>query len=170
MKNKFYFVALVVMVLDLFTKWLMTATLLNPHRTIELIPEYLRFSYVTNTGVAFGIFRDSQASFKPYILGGLAVIAVMVIIIYGSRTPQRRILLQVALNITMGGILGNFIDRINHGYVVDFIEFHIRDSFYWPTFNLADSAITVGVALLFLDAIKNSEPEKELAAPVTGEK
>ncbi len=61
----------------------------------------------------------------------------------------------------MGGILGNFVDRILQGYVVDFIEFHIRDNFYWPTFNVADSAITVGIGLLLIDAVKNPEPDEE---------
>jgi signal peptidase II len=75
--------------------------------------------------------------------------------------PSNRILLQIALASTMGGILGNFTDRIMNGFVVDFIEFHLRDQFHWPTFNVADSAIAVGIALLLIDTIKNPETEEE---------
>ena len=67
----------------------------------------------------------------------------------------------------MGGILGNFTDRIAHGYVVDFIEFHIKEIFHWPTFNVADSAITIGIALLLIDTVKNPESEQELQHPVS---
>jgi signal peptidase II len=76
--------------------------------------------------------------------------------------PSNRILHQLALAVTMGGILGNFTDRIMHGFVVDFVEFHYREAFQWPTFNVADSAITVGIALLLIDTVKNPELEEEL--------
>ena len=64
-----------------------------------------------------------------------------------------------------GGILGNFVDRILRGYVVDFIDFHIHDIFSWPTFNVADSAITIGIALLLIDTVKNPAVEKVAGAP-----
>jgi signal peptidase II len=92
----------------------------------------------------------------------MAVVAVVVIVIYSSRMPSNRVLLQLALAVTMGGILGNFTDRIMRGFVVDFIEFHYREAFYWPTFNVADSAITIGIALLLIDTVKNPELEEEL--------
>ncbi|NWG12279.1 MAG: signal peptidase II, partial [Acidobacteria bacterium] len=91
-----------------------------------------------------------------------AVAAVVFILLYGARVPAGRTLLRAALAVVMGGILGNFIDRIRHGFVVDFIEFHIRDIFHWPTFNVADSAITIGIAMLLIDAVKNPELEGEL--------
>jgi signal peptidase II len=132
------------------------------HDAIEIIPGFLRISYVQNSGVAFGLFADIQSVWKPYILAGMAVLAVIVILIYSSRMPSNRILLQLALAVTMGGILGNFTDRIMHGFVVDFVEFHYREAFQWPTFNVADSAITVGIALLLIDTVKNPELEEEL--------
>jgi len=87
---------------------------------------------------------------------------VIVILVYSFRMPSSRLLLQSALAVIMGGILGNFADRVLHGYVVDFIEFHVRDAFHWPTFNVADSAITVGIGLLLIDAVKNPELDEEL--------
>jgi len=160
MKFKFCLLTLGVLVLDHVTKWL-ARTRLDPERAIEVIPGYLRISYVSNTGVAFGLFRDLDSPWKPYVLAAMAIVAVVVIFVYSSRMPSSRRLLQSALAVIMGGILGNFVDRILQGYVVDFIEFHIRDNFYWPTFNVADSAITVGIGLLLIDAVKNTEPDEE---------
>jgi signal peptidase II len=160
MKYKFRFLTLGVLVLDHVTKWL-ARTELDPERAIEVIPGYLRISYVSNTGVAFGLFRDLDSPWKPYVLAAMAIVAVVVIFVYSFRMPSSRLLLQSALAVIMGGILGNFVDRILQGYVVDFIEFHIRDKFYWPTFNVADSAITVGIGLLLIDAVKNTEPDEE---------
>ncbi|MFH1573782.1 MAG: signal peptidase II [Acidobacteriota bacterium] len=158
MKARFYLVAVLVWTLDYLTKW-MARSWLDPHQAFEILPGFLRFSLVRNTGVAFGLFADVQSPWKPYILAAMAVVAVVVILIYSARMPTRRILLQLALAVTLGGILGNFVDRILHGFVVDFIELHLRDAFYWPTFNLADSAITIGIALLLIDTFKNPETD-----------
>jgi signal peptidase II len=161
MRNRFYLLTAGVLILDHLTKWLVR-TQMDLHDAIELIPNLLRLSYVRNSGVAFGLFADLQSVWKPYVLAGMAVIAVAVILVYSSRTPTNRVLLQVALAITMGGILGNFADRVMHGFVVDFIEFHYKELFYWPTFNVADSAISIGIALLLIDTVKNPELEEEL--------
>ena len=163
MRNKFYILTAVILVLDYLTKWLVRTSMIH-ERAIELIPGYLRLAYVGNTGVAFGLFQGLQP-WKPYALAALAVVAVTVILVYSARTPASRRLLQCALALTMGGILGNFIDRLARGYVVDFIEFHIRDAFYWPTFNVADSAISIGIALLLIDIIKNPELGREPQGP-----
>jgi len=154
MKNKYYLVTLLILIIDHATKWVANAYL-HPRQAVDMIPGYLRFSRVYNSGVAFGLFDDSDYFWKPYALGALAVLAVAVIFIYKTRIPAERKLLHLALAVTMSGILGNFIDRILHGYVIDFIEFHLREVFYWPTFNVADSAITIGIALLLIDAVRN---------------
>jgi signal peptidase II len=159
MRSKYYLVALLVLAIDHITKLIVRGSLGNG-RIVEIIPGYLRFSYVSNSGVAFGLFDGLQSFWKPYILAGMAAVALAVIIVYSARLPRDRILLQLALAITMGGILGNFIDRIIRGYVIDFIEFHIHESFYWPNFNAADSAITIGIALLLLDTVMHPTMEE----------
>ena len=164
MKNKYYLITLFILVVDHLTKWLVR-TQLSVESRIELIPGYLRLKYAENSGVAFGFFDTVHSAWKPYILGAMAVLAVVIIFLYGSRISSKRVLLQTALAITMGGILGNFFDRIVRGYVVDFIEFHIRDSFYWPTFNIADSAITIGIALLLIDTVRSPTMEKVSGHP-----
>ena len=161
MRSRFYLLAAGVLILDHLTKWLVRSGM-DLHDAIELIPNLLRLSYVRNSGVAFGLLADFQSAWKPYVLAGMAVVAVVVILVYSSRVPSNRMLLQVALAITMGGILGNFTDRVVHGFVVDFIEFHYKEAFYWPTFNVADSAISIGIALLLIDTVKNPEMEEEL--------
>ena len=159
MRNRYYLLALSVFILDHFTKWLVRSRM-ELYEAIELIPGYARISYVRNSGVAFGLFADIQSVWKPYILASMAVIAVVVILMYSARMPSNRVLLQLALAITLGGILGNFTDRIMHGFVVDFIELHIKEVFHWPTFNVADSAITIGIALLLVDTVKHPEVEE----------
>ena len=164
MRNNYYLGALLILAADQLTKW--AAALELPDHPVELIPGYLRLSYVSNSGVAFGFLAGHDSAWKPYVLAALAVVALVVIFIYGRRMPPGRRLLQWALAVTMGGILGNFVDRILRGYVIDFIEFHIQDSFYWPNFNVADSAITIGIALLLIDTVRN--PAEDAAEPGAG--
>lgn len=168
MKSRYYPVTLLLLIIDHATKWIANASL-HPGRSIEVIPGYLRFSRVYNSGVAFGLFDNADYSWKPYALGALAILAVVVIFIYSTRIPADRKLLHLALAITMSGILGNFIDRILRGYVIDFIEFHIYEAFYWPTFNVADSAITIGIALLLIDAVKNSDTHNAAEQSASGD-
>jgi signal peptidase II len=152
MKIKYYSAALIVLILDYATKrWALAA--LAPAHGIDIIPGYLGLSYVQNTGVAFGLFDSMESFWKPYILAALAILAIVGIIFYGRQIASERKLLHLALAVTTGGILGNLADRIFRGYVIDFVEFHIKDIFYWPNFNVADSAITIGIALLLIDTI-----------------
>jgi signal peptidase II len=167
MKNRYYLVTLAVLVLDHLTKWMVWSRV-DLLQKIEVVPNYLRIIHVHNSGVAFSLFSETQSVWKPYILAGMAIVAVIVIFIYSSRISLERRLLQIALAVTMGGILGNFFDRIAHGFVVDFIELHFKDSFYWPAFNIADSAITIGIALLLIDTVKNPEAENEPQSQVSG--
>jgi signal peptidase II len=161
MKLKYYLLTVAVFALDHITKW-MVRTRMDLHDAIEVVPNYLRISSVRNSGVAFGLFADFQSTWKPYILAAMAVVAVIVILIYSSRMPLNRTLLQAALAITLGGIVGNFADRVVHGFVVDFIEFHIGEVFHWPTFNVADSAITIGIALLLVDSVRHPDIDEQL--------
>jgi signal peptidase II len=154
LKNKYYSVAFIILLVDYLTKWIVRVRL-DPVQSVEIIPGYLRLSYWQNSGVAFGLFDAVASVWKPYILAALAVVAVVVIVVYGEHMPPERKLLRASLAIIIGGILGNLVDRIVRGYVIDFIDFHIYDTFHWPTFNVADSAITIGIALLLIDTVKN---------------
>jgi signal peptidase II len=168
-KNRYYIISLLILLFDYLTKWVVRVKL-DPNQAVDLLPEFLRFSYWENSGVAFGLFDAVTSVWKPYILAGMAVVAVIVLIVYGAHMPPERKLLQVSLAVIIGGILGNFVDRIVRGYVIDFIDFHIYDTFHWPTFNVADSAITIGIALLLIDTIKNPAVKEDSARTEINEK
>jgi signal peptidase II len=168
-KRKYYLITLLILAADFAAKRIADAKL-YPRAALDIIPGYLRLSYVHNSGVAFGFFDEVQSHWKPYVLAALAVVAIVVILIYGRHVSDGRKLLHVALATTLGGILGNFVDRISRGYVVDFIEFHIHEAFHWPTFNIADSAITVGIMLLLIDTVKSPTLEGEKQSAVGSER
>ena len=129
--------AVTVIALDRWTKQLAIDHLLaSGVRSVPLIGEYIRLTYVENRGAAFGVLQDQTAFF---ILVGLVVISV--IVASYRYIPEPSWFLNVCLGLQMGGAVGNLIDRIQVGYVVDFI-----DLTFWPVFNVADSAICVGVA------------------------
>jgi signal peptidase II len=167
MKRKYYLITLLILAVDYVAKRIADAKL--PGAPWDLIPGYLSLSYVTNSGVAFGFFADVQSGWKPYVLDAMAIIAVAIILIYSMHVSGNRKLLQAALAITMGGILGNLVDRVSHGFVIDFIDIRIPEVFHWPTFNIADSAITIGIALLLIDTVKSPALEKEKQPVVDSE-
>jgi signal peptidase II len=129
--------ALLVIGLDRWTKHLATEKLFDSGlRSVPFFGEYIRLTYVENRGAAFGVLQE-QTSF--FILVGLVVISV--IVASYRYIPEPSWFLNVCLGLQMGGAVGNLIDRIQVGYVVDFI-----DLTFWPVFNVADSAICIGVA------------------------
>lgn len=146
------------LLLDQLSKWLVLETL-GPDGTREyvtIIPGFLHFNFARNTGSAFGLFQGNSD-----ILKVLALVAVGGLLIFYVRSAARDWLLSLALGLQLGGAMGNIIDRFRHGYVVDFIDLP-----RFPTFNLADSAITVGVvllmyALLFRDTTAQGQNEAQ---------
>jgi len=109
--------------------------------------DFFRFTYVENRGAAFGLLQDQTAFF---VLVGLIVIGV--IAASYRYLPRSGFLLHLALGLQLGGAIGNLIDRVRQGYVVDFVDFGYHAN-WWPVFNVADSAIVIGVALLALGAL-----------------
>lgn len=153
-KSRFPYILMVLAILglDRWTKWLIhTQLLLN--QTILIIDGFFNITYVRNTGVAFGILDPVSLPLKSTVLAVLTLAAITGVLIYSWRTPISQTLLHVALSLILAGALGNLYDRINYGYVIDFIEVYFRD-YRWPSFNVADSAITVGVGLLLLQVFR----------------
>src|SRR5581483_896365 len=125
---------------------------LKPVGLIEIFPNFFRFSYALNRGVAFSLFADVEFNIK-WVLAAISALAAAMVVHYLARTPVNRRRLCLSLSLLLAGILGNLIDRIRLGEVVDFIELHWRDQFTWPTFNVADSAICIGAVLLALELL-----------------
>jgi len=138
-----------VVIFDRLTKNFFSG-FLGLNESIAVIPNILHFSLVHNTGIAFGFFKDCGAVFIiiPVILTGLLIYNIF----YYRHTPHLSRTYVVAFSLILGGAIGNLIDRIMLGYVVDFIDFRI-----WPVFNVADSAITIGAAIILLKCIPASK-------------
>jgi signal peptidase II len=107
-----------------------------------------------NRGVAFSLF-DAAAGWQRWVFSGLAVVVSVTLILWLARLERRAALMAAALALILGGALGNVIDRLRLGYVVDFLQVHWQQH-YFPAFNVADSAITVGAGCLLLDAFLSS--------------
>lgn len=155
-----YAFAVVVIVLDQLTKaWIISGLSLQEVGRIPILPPVLNFSWVENTGVSFGLFGGGEARWVLTIFS----IVVSAGLAWWALKADRRLLV-AAIGLVMGGALGNVIDRVRFGYVVDFIDFSGTGIFPW-VFNVADSAITVGVVLLILDSLKSDRPAQVGAAP-----
>lgn len=144
-------IAVAVVIVDQLTKlWIMTTFAL--HEQQNIIPGVFDLVYVTNTGAAFGFLAGSKNLLRQAFFVAVAIIALIVIIFaYGHLKRQGRIFVY-ALGLIAGGAVGNLIDRLRFGSVVDFLDFYLG-SYHWPAFNAADSAITVGVALFLLGTL-----------------
>jgi signal peptidase II len=127
--------------------------------SVRVIDGYFSLTYVRNMGAAFGIFRDSHETFRHIFFLSIPPIAVGIIVYFIYGLPEDDLLQIFALSSIAGGALGNYIDRIRFGYVIDFLDFHWRDIYSWPAFNVADSAIVTGVALLTLILIREYRDE-----------
>ena len=129
-----------VVLLDQMTKYW-----INQHRPyIQVIPGFFNITYVENRGAAFGILQGRQ--FLLTIVSLIAMAILSSLLLYEKKEKKG---LLVALALILGGTCGNFIDRIRLKYVIDFLDFHIKQH-HWPSFNIADSAISVGVSLLIV--------------------
>lgn len=125
---------------------------LNWNRPAEVIPGFFSLTLVVNTGAAWGLFRD-----KGYWLTLLAIGALILLVAARRHFTAFGALPRIALGLLCGGILGNLADRVARGHVVDFLSFRFN-RFEWPAFNVADSAICVGVGLYILDSFLRKEP------------
>lgn len=156
--------ALAVIVLDQVTKaWVVASLSLN--QQVVLIENFLRLRYIHNTGAAFGLFQGGTWALS------IAAVAIVVAILYSvTKMGDSNRLGVLAMGMIVGGALGNLIDRLRLGYVVDFVEAYgpriqIGNSVYtWPVFNIADSAVTVGVVMLLATILLGSETKTATVA------
>jgi signal peptidase II len=155
-----------VVALDQVTKWWIRRTL-ELHEFRPLIDGLLSLSHIRNRGAAFGILQDADLPHQSVIFSAVSLMALVAIGLYAFRLPAEAKLPRLALSLVLGGAVGNLIDRIRFGYVVDFIHVYWKHH-QWPDFNAADSAITVGVTLLLLDMLRAPEHESAQKASIAG--
>ncbi len=159
----FVVAALVAFVSDISSKLWIVANL-EIHGRIDVIEGFFAITHVRNPAAAFGLLRDFPEEFRlPFFVGVSVLAALLVISFYRKLAPGDR-LSAVALGLILGGAMGNTLDRVARGEVVDFLHFRLWRNFSWPDFNFADSFIVVGVALLFVELLAaESDPEGDEA-------
>jgi signal peptidase II len=123
-----------------------------PYQSITIIDNYFDITYIRNPGGAFGLFARAERWIVRPLLLGLSAVAIVIILLMYRSTPTDRIIVRLAFALIMGGAIGNLIDRVRFDEVIDFLDVHWYQ-YHWPAFNVADSAITVGVAILCWDLL-----------------
>ncbi len=156
-KGRYLLIAVVVLVLDQWTKWLVE-THLSSHASIEVIKGFLNLTHVRNTGVAFGFFATHGNSSGTLILTLLGIAALSFVGYYFWIVPRSDRSLLIALSLVIGGAVGNLVDRIMQGGVTDFIDFYYG-TYHWHTFNVADTAISIGIGLMILGTFRSHPAE-----------
>ena len=154
--------SLVIIVADAWTKWLVSSSI-DLHESIPVIPDFLQLVHVRNTGAAFGIGANADSAIVPLLLNLGAIGVFCVVVAYAFRAAVTDRVLQTGLHLILGGAIGNLIDRFRLHYVVDFVDVFVK-SHHWPAFNVADSAICIGIALLFLDMRRKPDSDEVTAA------
>lgn len=155
MKAWYLFIGTLVMLLDQFTKYWVSVKLREGDE-IEIIRGFFKFSYTENPGIAFGMLNNGNVK---WLLVSVSVAAIMVVVYYMKRTPISNSLLLWSLSLLAAGICGNLIDRVRLGRVIDFILLYYRD-YQWPVFNIADTAITIGAALMAIELFLAPQAER----------
>ena len=155
-----YAVAAVIFLLDQLTKWIVTGPLrLREVLEIYLIPIF-QLTYTENYGISLGLFQAQSDAMRWVLVGITAAIAVGVGVWISRERLKGE---QVALGLVLGGAIGNILDRVRFGYVVDFADLHFGDVRPFFIFNVADAAISIGVVILLLRAFLSKEGHKENA-------
>jgi len=153
----FFLLSLPLYALDQVTKYLVLR-FIDPSDPRDVIPGFFTLVHVTNTGAAFGSFRNNNGFFIALSCVALVVVAIL-LLRPEPRDPWRR----VALGLLMAGVLGNLTDRLLHGHVIDFLLFnlHVRFSDPWPAFNVADSCICIAVVCFMVYSFRDSRSRRD---------
>lgn len=151
-----FFITAIIIGLDQVTKyWVLGHFKLG--ETSPIIFNFFNLTYVQNKGAAFGLLAQANPAFRVPFFIFVPLIALGSIAYVFRKIPDRDVKLSVALSLVISGAIGNLVDRLTLGYVVDFLDFHWRWNYHFPAFNVADSAICVGVGILMLDLFTTHE-------------
>jgi signal peptidase II len=161
-RGTYFGVAGLIVCLDQLTKTLVDR-FMALYESRAVVDGIVRLTYVQNRGAAFGILSDADLPYQSVLFAAVSLLALAAIGVYAWRLPAGSRLPRVALALIMGGAVGNLLDRVRFGYVVDFVDVH-WGAHHWPAFNVADSAISIGVALLLLDILRHPQGASEAPA------
>ncbi len=149
---RYYIISLIVIIFDQATK-ILTKKYMSLHDSREVLGDFVRLTFIKNPGMAFGIELGNKTLFTI-----LSIIASIVIFIYLLKTKGDKKYVKTALALILGGAIGNLIDRVLYGSVVDFVDVGFGD-LRWPVFNVADAAVTVGMIILIAVILFEKKPE-----------
>jgi signal peptidase II len=152
MKRKYWVLLVVcfgVLLLDQWTKHVVQERLLL-HQTVGVIPGFFNLVHVRNTGGAFGIFGGERGGLGSLLFVVVSLIAIGSILFLFVKVRKDEKTLSLSLSLVLSGAIGNLVDRLRYGEVVDFLDFYLL-SYHWPAFNIADSAICIGIGLMALN-------------------
>lgn len=162
MQNKssltWLWITFLFLIIDQVTKHWVAGTM-DLYESINVLP-FMNITYVHNPGAAFSFLAD-QGGWQRWFFTVIAFVASIVFTVWLYRTPKQQKLLAIALAFMLSGAVGNLIDRVLFGYVIDFLDFYIG-SYRWPAFNVADSAIFIGAALMILDSFKQPNDKADV--------
>ena len=153
---RWLWLSVLVFALDQLTK-LAIAKTFDLYESVAITP-FFNLVSVRNYGAAFSFLSDA-GGWQRWFFTAIAVVVSVVILWWLKQSPRSQKMLPVAFAFILGGALGNVYDRLVHGYVIDFLDFYVNN-YHWPAFNIADSAIFIGAALLIIDMFKNGDKKK----------
>jgi signal peptidase II len=159
-----FFLTSIVIVLDQLTKYLVVEKF-KLGETLPIILDYFNLTYVQNKGAAFGLLAQANPAFRVPFFIVVPMVALVSIILVFRKIHDQDIKLSVALSLVISGAIGNLVDRLTLGFVVDFLDFHWRWGYHFPAFNVADSAICVGVGILMLDLLTQDALPSQTKGP-----
>jgi signal peptidase II len=154
-------VSAATIVLDQVTKAHIMETM-RLHESITVVPDFFSITYIRNPGAAFGLLASSSAGFRMMFFALTSIGALILLTMILARLPQHDWAGQLSIAGILGGAIGNLLDRLRLGEVIDFLDFYVK-GYHWPAFNVADSAISVGVFFLLL----HFASQKQEAGPAT---
>jgi signal peptidase II len=146
-----FWLPILIVVVDQLTKAAIRATL-PLHESVSILPGLVDFTHVRNTGAAFGILNAADFPFKSVAIAIIATAALIGVGLYAASLAHHQLVARIGLALIIGGAAGNLLDRLVAGSVVDFVDVYWRSYHFWA-FNVADSAITIGVAIMILDML-----------------
>ena len=161
MRKYHFLIALIVVVADRASKWLVARSI-PLHDSVSVLPGVFRLTHVQNSGAAFGLFAESSSEWKVALLILFSMLALVVVSALLWKNSHRITTTGVGLALILGGAVGNLWDRLLSGHVVDFFDFYLG-SYHWPAFNIADSAIVIGALLLVSEILFANSPTEQNA-------
>jgi signal peptidase II len=168
LKYRFFGLAFLIgLILDQATKRSIVERFYYAER-LEVIPGFFDLTHVRNPGGAFSFFADGPLEWRMAFFVGATLLALVLLTIFLVRHEGQDRLIPLALGLVMAGAVGNLIDRIAYGEVIDFLEVHLWGGYTWPTFNVADSAIVLGVGLLIFDVFLAERHLSNTDEPLAG--